>query len=273
MLKSEADRLTRVIVCTPKEEYYQVENLKAHNILEGANREKALKQHHRLKESLREFGAEVIDVPEFDGHPNSVFTRDTVMCTPQGYIQLLPGIKTREAEGRWMASVLDEIHEPCAGKIITPGTVDGGDVVLFDGVAFIGLTQRTNEEGIYQLSAYLISMGYETITIPLPDNILHLDKVLMPVSPGKLLVCVDIVPESAFRNFDTIKINYGKGATANIICLGDGELIVGNANKEAVNCLENEGLTLHLLDISEFAKGAGGPNCLIMPVERMTPVE
>ena len=111
-------------------------------------------------------------------------------------------------------------------------------------------------------------MGYETITIPLPDNILHLDKVLMPVSPGKLLVCVDIVPESAFRYFDTIKIKYGKGATANIICLGNDELIVGDTNTEVIHRLKDEGLTLHLLDISEFAKGAGGPNCLIMPVAR-----
>ena len=268
MLKSEADRLTRVIVCTPKEEYYQIDNLKAHNILEAANREKALLQHHQLKESLRAFGADVIDVPELTGHPNSVFTRDTTICTPGGYIKLLPGIDTREAEGRWMASVLDEIGEPCAGEIVAPGTVDGGDVVLFGDTAFIGHTQRTNGDGIRQLSDVLTAMGYNIKTVPLPETILHLDKVLMPISPAKLLVCSNVVPDSELQGFDIIKIRYGEGTTANIICLGDGELIVGDTNTEVIHRLRDEGLTLHLHDISEFAKGAGGPNCLIMPVVR-----
>ena len=211
MLKSEADRLSRVIVCTPKEEYYQIDNLKAHNILEPANREKALFQHYQLKESLRAFGADVIEVPELAGHPNSVFTRDTAICTPGGYIELLPGIDTREAEGRWMASVLDEMGEPCAGEIVAPGTVDGGDVVLFGETAFVGHTQRTNEDGIRQLSDYLTGMGYNVKTIPLPDTILHLDKVLMSISPAKLLVCSNVVPGSELQGFDIIKIKIHQG--------------------------------------------------------------
>jgi len=35
-----------------------------------------------------------------------------------------------------------------------------------------------------------------------------------------------------------------------------------------INRLEANGLIVHHLDLSEFAKGTGGPNCLIMPVER-----
>jgi len=52
------------------------------------------------------------------------------------------------------------------------------------------------------------------------------------------------------------------------ICLGDGELIVGDTNLEAIHCLNEEQFTIHLIDISEFVKGAGGPNCLIMPLTR-----
>ena len=36
MLSSEADKITRVIVCSRIEEYYKLDNLKAHNILEVA---------------------------------------------------------------------------------------------------------------------------------------------------------------------------------------------------------------------------------------------
>jgi len=117
MLRSEADRLTRVIVSTPHVEYTRVENLKAHNILEPADRDTAIRQHDRIKDTMRTFGAEVIDVPELEGHPNSVFTRDTALCTPGGYVHLRPGISTREAEAGWMAAVLEDVGEPCVGRV------------------------------------------------------------------------------------------------------------------------------------------------------------
>ena len=32
--------------------------------------------------------------------------------------------------------------------------------------------------------------------------------------------------------------------------------------------LESKGYKIHILNLDEFAKGMGGPNCLIMPVKR-----
>lgn len=268
MLKNEADRLRRVIVCTPKKEYYRVENLKAHNIHEVAGREQAISQHDRLKEVLGNFGSDVLDVPELNDHPNSVFTRDAATCTPQGYIRLFPGIATREAEGAWMASHLDGLAEPCVGQIDFPGTVDGGDVLLLGKVAFVGLSTRTNGEGCRQLSHYLKKMGYEVRPINLPESILHLDKVVMPVTSEKLLVCTNVVPAEVCDGFDIVAIDYDQTSSANIICLGDGALIVSDTNTAAIDALDSRGLNVSLIDISEFVKGAGGPNCLIMPVTR-----
>jgi dimethylargininase len=269
MLYSEADKMIRVIVSSPKEEYYNLKNLKAHNILEVADREVAMAQHDKLKTMLTDFGAEVIDAPELTNHPNSVFTRDTALCTPNGYIELIPGIDTREAEGRWMASVLDQIGEPCVGEISKPGSVDGGDVVLFNNFAFIGLSKRTNKEGAQQLSNILRPMGYETIEVPLPDSILHLDKVLMPVNSQKLIVCKNIVPETLLGDLEFLPIEFNDFSTSNIICLGDNNVIVGDSNAGAIKCLAEQDLNIHKLSVSEFVKGAGGPNCLIMPVTRV----
>lgn len=269
MLSSEADKLTKVIVSTPKEEYYKLDNLKAHNILEVADRKIAIAQHDQLKAILSDFGADVIDLPELLNHPNSVFTRDTALCTIDGYIELVPGISTREAEGRWMASALDQIGESCVGKILAPGSVDGGDVILFNNVAFIGLSGRTNKEGARQLSDILKPMGYEVRQVPLPDSILHLDKVLMPVNPQKLIVCKNIVPDSLLDDIKFCPIEFNEFSTANIICLGDNNVIVGDSNIGALKCLESLDVIIHKVAISEFVKGAGGPNCLIMPVARI----
>ena len=56
--------------------------------------------------------------------------------------------------------------------------------------------------------------------------------------------------------------------TANIICLGNKELIINRSNSMVIDRLEAESYIVHNLDLDEFAKGMGGPNCLIMPVTR-----
>lgn len=268
MLRNEGERLKRVIVCTPKVEYARASNIEKHNIGELGNPKVAIQQHDKLKSKLIEFGAEVMDLPELEEHPNSVFTRDTAMCTPNGYIKLRLGLETRQGEEAWMAKELEKIGEMCVGEIKASGTVEGGDVVLVGDVAFIGQSIRTNEEGINQLSVLLRKMGYEIRVIELPDTILHLDKALMVLGSKQLLYCRSLISEEKIDGFEGIGIPCGGDVTANIICLGAKELIINRSNSKVIARLEAEGYIVHNLDLGEFAKGMGGPNCLIMPIER-----
>lgn len=268
MLRNEGDRLTRVVVCSPKEEYFGVANLEEHNFAQLPDCELAIGQHDTLKSILTDFGSEVVDIPELANHPNSVFTRDTALCTPRGYIKLRLGLDTRRGEEQWMSDALDSIGEPPVGEISEPGTVEGGDVILAGTVAFVGRSIRTNDEGVTQISAFLRTMGYEIRTISLPDSILHLDKVLMIAGPARMLSCTDYTPEESLKGFEVIDVSCEGGSSANIICLGNNHVIVDRSNHEVITRLEEHGFFLHTIDLSEFAKGTGGPNCLIMPVER-----
>jgi dimethylargininase len=268
MLSNEGERLKQVVVCTPRKEYARASNLEKHNIGELGDPKLAIQQHDTLKSKLRDFGAEVIDIPELAEHPNSVFTRDTALCTPQGYVKLRPGLETRQGEEGWMAEALEAIEEPCVGGIEAPGTVEGGDIVLAGKVAFIGRSIRTNKYGIRQLSTLLEMIGYEVRLIELPDTILHIDKALMALGPEQVLYCREIVPKEKIKGFEGIGISCSGDTTANIICLGNKELIVNSSNSIVIARLESERYIVHSLDLSEFAKGMGGPNCLIMPVER-----
>ncbi len=167
-----------------------------------------------------------------------------------------------------MAKALDEIGVTRVGEITAPGTVEGGDVVLAGEVAFVGRSIRTNAAGIQQLSAMLETMGYEIRVIDLPDTILHLDKALMALGPRQVLYCRDLVSEKDIDGFSGIGIPCGGDTTANIICLGDKELIVNRSNAHVIARLEAAGYRVQNLDLGEFAKGMGGPNCLVMPVKR-----
>ncbi len=111
-------------------------------------------------------------------------------------------------------------------------------------------------------------MDYEVRVIFLPDYILHLDKAVMTVNSKQLLYCSDLVSKEDLSGFDLIDIVTSDINTANVICLGDNEVIVNKQNHDVIQKLEARDFTVHTLDLSEFVKGTGGPNCLIMPIER-----
>jgi dimethylargininase len=270
MLRNEGDRLTRVIVSTPQDAYFDASTHAANNIVELADREETRCQHDALKAVMTRFGCTVTDVPELANHPNSVFPRDAALSTPEGYIKLRMGLEARCGEEEWVAAALESMGEPCVGVITAPGTVEGGDVVLAGSVAFVGRSNRTNEDGVRQLSGMLDKMGYEVRTVSLEDRYLHLGGAMSLLGPARALCCRGVFPDDYFGGFDTIEVTQRGASTGNVIYLGDGEVIANVAeNAEVIGVLEDQGLINHALDLSEFRKGSGGPTCLILPVERV----
>ncbi len=268
MLRNEGERLTRVVVSTPREEYFKVSDTDAHNMNEVADRDVTIAQHAALQEKLASRGPEVIDAPELEGHPNSVFTRDVSLMTPQGYIKLRMGIDTRRGEEAWLGAVLEEHGEACAGEIEAPGTVEGGDVTIHGGVAFVGHSVRTNESGVQQISELVQKMGYE-VRVTGVAGYLHLGGAVSVVAPDRLLVVRDDYPQGFLKGFDVIEVDKKGPSTGNVICLAPNEVIANEAeNQETMDVLDSRGVQVHGVDLSEFRKGAGGPTCLIMPVER-----
>jgi len=268
MVRNEGERLRRAVVCAPRHEYFQVENPESHNIGEAADPERASAQHRNLRASLREAGARVINLRELAGHPNSVFARDTSLMTPDGYIRLRMGLPTRRGEEEWMAAALDSLGIPCVGLIEKPGTVEGGDVILAGDVAFVGLSDRTNRSGVRQLSCLLRRSGYEVRTISLPLPHLHIGGAMSLVGPRTVLCCRRLFPGGFFKGFEVVAIPCPQEASANVIALGDGGVLVEKGCSGSAEALERSGFSVRLVDLSEFIKGRGGPTCLIMPVDR-----
>ncbi|UCG85470.1 MAG: amidinotransferase [Gemmatimonadota bacterium] len=269
MLRNDGDRLRRVLVSSPGSAYFDPTTHAANNIPELADRTQTGRQHARMVATLTAAGAEVIDVPGLEGHPNSVFTRDVALCTPNGHIVLRMGLAARRGEERWMSAALEELGEPCIGAIEDPGTVEGGDVILAGTVAFVGISGRTNGEGARQLADMLEGMGYEVRTIMVAEQHLHLGGAMSVIAPKRLLCCDTGVPADVLEGFDVVTVQGRGPSTGNVICVGPNEVIANIAeNAEAIRILERNGVIVHSVDLSEFRKGAGGPTCLILPVER-----
>jgi dimethylargininase len=256
-------------VSSPRDAYFAVGDLVANNIVALPDREATTRQFATLESTLRAFGSEVIDVPELEGHANSVFPRDVVLMAPEGFIKLRMGLATRRGEERWMARALESLGEKCVGEIVPPGTVEGGDVILLGDIAFVGRSQRTNDDGVAQLSALLSPMGYEVRTAPVGDGYLHLGGQVSALGPSRVVYCRGEYPPDYFRGIETVEVEARGPSAGNVICLAEDE-VIANATEETetIRELENSGVTVRAIDLSEFHKGAGGPTCLILPVDR-----
>jgi dimethylargininase len=266
MIKNEGERLTRVLVCTPRVQYFRYNDSAVHNIHEPPDPAVTLAQHDTLKLVLRQSGCDVIDVPELTNHPNSVFVRDAALCVRSGFIYLRMGLTSRCGEDGWMADILGALGEPCTGRIHEPGTAEGGDVILAGTVAFVGLSSRTNAEGARQISSMLSHQGYEIRMAKVSGTHLHLGGGMSVIGPGRVLCCAGEFPDELFAGFDVIRVMHWNAGAGNVICLGANEVVADSSGSgDTIRELERNGVKVHALNMSEFRKGAGGPSCLILP--------
>jgi dimethylargininase len=256
----------RVIICAPGVEYFGVSELSNHNFTSKSDPEKARIQHATLKTTLLESGFEVNDIPELQNHPNSVFTRDASLVTPDGYIKLKMGLASRRGEESWMARHLESLGMKSVGSITGNGTVEGGDVILIGSIAFIGLSGRTNQEGVNQISATLNSMNFEVRSIAVPKTFLHLGGAMSVLPPDDVLCCQGIFPVDFFDGFNRLEVPRNNFVSGNVISLGNHEVIAEQTNTSAIEVLKQNGYQIYSLNLSEFIKGTGGPSCLILPL-------
>mgnify|MGYP001259383856 CR=1 FL=1 len=90
-------------------------------------------------------------------HPDSTFIEDTAIVTARGAIATRPGAPSRIGEVDSVVAALRRHYNDVA-QIVAPGTVDGGDVCEADDHFLIGLSSRTNEQGVAEVE-FLATSG------------------------------------------------------------------------------------------------------------------
>lgn len=108
----------------------------------------AKRQHEAYVSLLREIGLDVIELPPDDSLPDSVFVENTaVICNGVALIAKSRNpIRQREADS--MKIILKkELDIPIVEMPYPNAVLDGGDVLFTGREFFVGLSERTNEEG------------------------------------------------------------------------------------------------------------------------------
>lgn len=224
--------------------------------------DKVLDQHAEYCGALKACGLTLTTLEADLRYPDSTFVEDTAVLTARGAILTRPGAASREGEVEAIRPAIDQFFQ-AAPAIQAPGTVDGGDICEAGDHFFIGLSQRTNEEGAWQLAVHLATLGYSSSTIDVRGmtSILHLKSGISYISDKTLVVMQEMAGDSQFRNFSLIRVAEEESYAANCVRVNN-RVLVAAGYPRLIGDLAARGFAPMALDMSEFRKMDGGLSCL-----------
>lgn len=224
---------------------------------------KAAEQHHQYENALKKMGYSIRRLPETPDLPDGVFVEDAAVVFDELAIITRPGAESRRPETDSMAEVLKEYRE--LHFIKSPGTLDGGDVLVLGKNVYIGISQRTNREAIHQFDQILKPYGYEVHGIEV-TNCLHLKTALAPLEDDLLLINPEWVDGEMFDGYQTVSIHPDEPYGANVM-RRDNWALCPEAFPRTAELLKERGYDVITVNQSEMAKAEAGLTCCSVIVE------
>ena len=252
-------RFSHVIVRRPARS--MVEGITS-GIYEGTpDYELALAQHNAYIDALLACGVDVTLLPALEQYPDSCFVEDPAVITRCGAIVTNPGAASRNGEKDEIEPVLRRFFDDEHIRHITsPGTLDGGDVMMVGDHFYVGRSARTNAEGIRQFCEILASWGLEGSEVAL-EHVLHLKTGVNYLEDGNMLVSGEFVEKPDFAAYNRIQIPEEEAYAANCIWV-NGTVIVPAGYPRVLEAVQALGYRTLTVDTSEYRKLDGGLSCL-----------
>src|SRR5712671_7595818 len=144
----------------------------------------AQEQHHAYETLLQKLGALLISLPAEPELPDSMFVEDPAIVLDELAVILPLGTETRRREAASLAQALAKFRK--LEYVSLPGNLEGGDVLRIGRKLFVGLTQRSNAEGIRQLAVITEHFGYDLTAVPV-TGCLHLKSAVTYLGRNTLL--------------------------------------------------------------------------------------
>jgi len=219
----------------------------------------ASEQHQNYIHALQLCGVEVTVLPADEAFPDSCFVEDPAILTKQCAIITQPGAPSRKAETIAIAQAVSKFYTK-PERIKSPGTLDGGDVMMVGEHYYIGLSERTNQTGAEQLITILQNHGMSGSCIAMSD-MLHLKTGVSYLENNHLVAYGEFLYKPAFKNFKVLAVDHSESYAANCIWV-NGTVIIPAGYPNSKSMIENAGFKVLTVDVSEFQKLDGGLSCL-----------
>jgi N-dimethylarginine dimethylaminohydrolase len=227
-------------------------------------------------------GTDIVALDQADNLTiDSIYTRDSILVSPEGLILCNMGRGSRTPEAAINARAYEALGHKIAGQITAPGTLEGGDFIWLDQThAAVGLGPRTNADGIRQLKD-ILGPDIELHIVPLPepnhpDDVLHLMSIISPLDQDLALIYRPFMPRSFIEWLEQLGIQFVEVPDdeyeimgCNVLAIAPRQAIMLENLPGVKTGLENAGVNVATYKGIEISrKGEGGPTCLTRPLER-----
>jgi len=219
--------------------------------------EKARAQHHAYETLLEKLGAKVISLPEARDLPDSMFVEDPAIVLDEVAIICPLGTETRRKEAPSLATALEPFRKLAYVKL--PGMLEGGDVLRVGKKIFVGLTERSNPEGIRQLAVIAEHHGYDLTAVPV-TGCLHLKSAVTYLGRNALLGNRAWFQWKRFEGFDWVDVDPTEPHAGNALTIGESIVFPASFPKTRER-IEAKGFHVEPLDIAELQKAESGLTC------------
>lgn len=217
-------------------------------------------EHHHYLKALERSGVLTTVLPSLEPFPDSVFVEDPVLCLSSTAVILRPGASSRFGEAEAIRPELEKIFDQVVG-LTGPGFVDGGDILLTDDIAFIGLSERTDRAGVEELRPILERHGYQIRVVTTPAGVLHFKSDCGLLDSETVFATKALADSGCFNGFKLIEAPSGEEAAANLIRVND-FVIMRTGFALTRDLLEQNGYAVITVPADEAAKVDGGLSCM-----------
>ncbi|MGD1094999.1 MAG: arginine deiminase family protein [Bryobacteraceae bacterium] len=218
---------------------------------------KAIEQHRNYRSCLADLGVQILEIPADPFCPDCVFVEDPVVVVDQAAVMTRMGVASRRGEGPAIEEALSRFRPVL--RLTEPATLEGGDVMRIGKTLYVGLSRRTNEEGVSQLGELLGPFGYRVVPIPV-HGCLHLKSACCYLGKQTILANREWIDASALGDFRIIDIPAEEPRGANVLRIGE-TLVLPASYPRTHKLLRRAGFQLRTVDVSEFEKAEGAVTC------------
>lgn len=222
------------------------------------NIETATRQHAAYIAALAAAGVIVTVLPEEPELPDSTFVEDAVIMLDEAAVICRLATASRAPEAERIEHEIARFRP--IYRIVGPGTIEGGDVLRIGKTIYVGISGRTNKEGIRQLDKIVRRYGYQVVEVSV-TGCLHLKTGVTSPAEDVLIANADWIDLSPFGCFEILRVPVTEPWGANTLAI-NGEVLVAESSPLTADLLEAKGLRVKRLGISEFQKAEAGLTCL-----------
>ena len=257
--------------------------------------------------TYKEIGLSSDDNFVIDPIPNLMFQRDPMFIVGDSLFISNMSSKARKRE-TFISKIVTENHEIFSKNKIYDlnnfeGTIEGGDVILFNNMVWIGISERTTKNAVENLSKILQrnkkDLKIIAFQIPPKRAYMHLDTIISIIDINTFLIdpvaFKKVKIYDVNKNFSEIKQSFvewvlglnsrnrvitvgGSNSIisqreqwndgANVLALDNNKIIVYERNSITNSILKKKNVKIITINSSELSRGRGGPHCMSMPLSR-----